>query len=116
MMIHVAKCSTNAFLRASSIRVRLPYPFQDTATIVLTSPNESTATSAHGLTEAVKTATKSVAQNSSESASTTNRPEKLGPKRMTIVCRPSFSSSILVMSSSVQTHRAVATTSGNEAK
>ena len=58
MTIPVARCNLKALLRALSIRVGLAYSFQDTATSVHTSPNESTATSAHGLIEALNTASK----------------------------------------------------------
>ena len=61
MMIPVARCNLKALLRALSIRVGLAYSFQDTATIVRTSPKDATAISAHGLIELVKTASKSVA-------------------------------------------------------
>ena len=61
MMMPVTRCSLKAFLRALSIRVGLAYSFHDTVTIVHVSPNESTATSAHGLVEALNTASKSVA-------------------------------------------------------
>jgi len=61
MMMPVARWSVNAFLRASSIRVELAYSFQDTTTILHTKPSESTATSAHGVIEWVKTAANNVA-------------------------------------------------------
>jgi hypothetical protein len=65
-MVHVARCTINAFLRTASIRVGLAYSVQDAATILHTSPIESAAASAHGLIEAVKTARKSVVQSSNE--------------------------------------------------
>lgn len=61
MVIHVARCSLNTFMRTSSIRVGLVYLFQDTVTIFRTSPKKSSAINASGIIEAVNTAKKSVA-------------------------------------------------------
>ena len=113
MMMQKARCIINAYLRALSILAASANPFQDTATIFIAKPIVISAIKDKGCKEGrPNTAKISTAYRIITIMSVAIRPEKIGVNSVTMVLRPVLSSSGLLISSAIHTHRPAETTSG----